>query len=179
MKTISIWQPFASLIVKGCKVYETRGWPAPASVIGQRIGIASTKSILPPQRSHYDAEHFRAFYEDLNLPVLDDLPHGFLLGTVILDSVNLMTEEFIDGVSREEQAYGWWTPGNYAWGLIDPFELAEPIRIRGAQGLYEWNGDLPDGALDKAKQREGSEVDGFSPDGDARSSLLRSHLRPV
>lgn len=142
MKVISIWQPFASLIVKGCKTFETRSWPAPASVIGERIGIASTKNIVPGQRAHMADERFLAFYEPHCLPPLEDLPHGYLLGTAIVDSVERMTEDFLEEVSEEEKCYGWWTPGNYAWRLIQPFELPYPIPIRGAQGLYEWNGPL-------------------------------------
>lgn len=140
MKVISIWQPFASLIVKGYKVFETRGWAAPASVIGQHIGIASTKTIVPGQRAHCADEVFKGFYESLNLPSFEQLPRGYLLGTARLDSVELMTEEFIEEVSAEEQAYGWWSVGNYAWRLTDPVEFPHPIPIKGAQGLYDWKG---------------------------------------
>ena len=108
MKAISIWQPFATLVVKGYKIFETRTWAAPASVIGQRIGIASTKSIRPDQRAHFDDEDFQEFYSRLGLPEkLEDLPHGFMLGTVIIDSVEKMTPEFMEEVSNEEMSYGW------------------------------------------------------------------------
>ena len=140
MKCISIWNPFALLIVKGFKVFETRTWPAPASIIGQRIGIASTKNILPAQRAHFEDETFQRYYELLQLPALESLPMGYLLGSVIVDSVELMTEEFLDEVSHEEQAYGWWNVGNYAWRLTGPEELPYPIPIRGGQGIYDWKG---------------------------------------
>lgn len=39
MKTLSLWQPWASLVVEGVKTIETRSWPAPQSLIGQRIAI--------------------------------------------------------------------------------------------------------------------------------------------
>jgi hypothetical protein len=140
MKCISIWNPFALLIVKGFKVFETRTWPAPASIIGQRIGIASTKNILPGQKAHVADETFKRYYETLCLPALEDLPMGYLLGSVVVDSVELMTEEFLDEVSDEEQAYGWWNVGGYAWRLTDPEELPYPIPIRGGQGIYDWKG---------------------------------------
>lgn len=144
MKTISIWQPFATLIVTGCKVFETRGWPAPTSVIGQRIGIASTKSILPAQRAHYEDPEFRRYYDPLGLGTLEELPKGYLLGTALLDSVELMTPEFMEDVSREEKQYGWWDEGNYAWRLRRPRALQRPIPIRGKQGIFDWHGELPD-----------------------------------
>lgn len=140
MKCISIWQPFASLIVKGCKVFETRGWAAPASLIGERIGIAATKNIVPGQRAHCADPTFKRYYEGLGIPAWEDLPRGVLLGTVILDSVELMTDEFMEEVSDEEKAYGWWAVGSYAWRLRDPKELPYPVPIRGGQGLFEWRG---------------------------------------
>lgn len=140
MRAISVWQPFATLLVKGFKIFETRTWPAPQSVIGQRIGIASTKTIKPEQRAHFADEEFQRNYERLNLPAdLAALPHGFMLGTVILDSVELMTEEFMDEVSNEEQSYGWWQEGFYAWRMTDPIAFEVPVPVRGSQGLYEWS----------------------------------------
>lgn len=140
MKVISIWQPYATLVVEGFKRFETRTWAPPQSVIGQRIGIASTKNIVPQQRAEYDSEDFQLFYRDLNLPALDELPRGFLLGTVLLDSYELITEEFLDDITLEERAYGYHHLGDYAWRLKRPEKLAHPIPIRGAQGLYEWKG---------------------------------------
>ena len=143
MKAISVWQPFTTLIVRGFKIFETRTWPAPRSVIGQTIGIASTKSINPTQRAQFGAEEFREFYDRLVLPdKLDDFKHGFMLGTVVLDSVELMTPEFMDEVSVEEKAYGWWQEGSYAWRLTNPVAFDEPIPVRGAQGLWDYRPHL-------------------------------------
>lgn len=139
MKAISVWQPFSTLIVRGFKIFETRTWPAPASVIGERIGIASTKTIRPEQRAHFADEEFQTNYQRLGLPErLEELPHGYMLGTVIVDSVELMTVEFLEEVSSEEQTYGWWQEGFYAWRLVSPEAFLRPIPVHGAQGLYEW-----------------------------------------
>lgn len=142
MKVISIWQPFASLLVQGYKTFETRTWSAPQSVIGQRIGIAATKTIVAGQRAHMADPEFQQFYERLDMPEFEDLPRGYLLGTAVLDSVELMTEEFLEDVSQEEQSYGWWELGYYAWRMVDPLQLTHPIPIRGMQGIYNWEGDL-------------------------------------
>lgn len=140
MKTISIWNPFALLIVKGFKIFETRTWPAPQSIIGQRIAIASTKTIRPEQRAHFNDEEFQDNYQRLGLPPnLTDLKHGFVLGTAVVECVELMTEEFMEDVSTEEQSYGWWNEGFYAWRMVDPVEFDEPIPVRGMQGIYEWS----------------------------------------
>lgn len=45
MKAISLWQPWASLIACGVKVYETRDWAPPRDLIGQRIAIHAAKKV--------------------------------------------------------------------------------------------------------------------------------------
>jgi hypothetical protein len=36
---LTVWQPWASLIIKDFKPYEFRGWPAPRSLVGRRLAI--------------------------------------------------------------------------------------------------------------------------------------------
>jgi hypothetical protein len=145
MKVLSIWQPFAGLIVKGYKTAETRTWAPPKSLIGQTIGIAATKTILPAQRAHFESEEFQQYYDLLGLPDrIEDMPLGYLLGTATLMGFDQMTEEVLEDTSEEEQAYGWWELDFFAWRLVDPIELKHPIPIRGRQGIYDWEGDLTD-----------------------------------
>jgi hypothetical protein len=144
MKVISIWQPFATLTVKGFKFFETRTWPAPASLIGQTIGIASTKNIKPEQRAWVEEDNFQRFYQETGLPPLEELPCGYLLGTVKLDSCDLMTDELLDDVTDEEKAYGFWELGNYGWRQTHPVCFEHPIPIQGKQGIYDFYGFEPD-----------------------------------
>jgi hypothetical protein len=44
MPAVSLWQPWASLIAVGAKTIETRSWPAPKGLIGQRIAIHAAKT---------------------------------------------------------------------------------------------------------------------------------------
>ena len=181
MKVISIWQPFASLAVKGFKVFETRTWPAPASIIGQTIGIASTKDIKPVQRAYFDEDLFSDYYAGTGMPPLDDLPCGYLLGTVTVDGCEVMTEEFMEEVSDEEQAYGHWERGNFAWRLTDRMELEHPIPIRGAQGLYDWYGVLPNGSEAQVSASSAAQVleDQRALGGQAQVADHRRGLRVV
>ena len=39
LSALTIWQPWASLIMAGCKPYEFRTWPAPRHLWGKRIAI--------------------------------------------------------------------------------------------------------------------------------------------
>lgn len=172
MKVISIWQPWATLLVQGFKVFETRGWAAPKSLIGQRIGIASTKSWHPAQRSAADHVGFQVYFSELGLPHPEELPRGYLLGTVLLDSCELMTAEFMDDVSDEEKSYGWWEEGRYAWRTIDPIPLITPIVIQGRQGIYDWHGKLSD------ENTEADEGNRGAP-GQARPTDIRGRLQII
>lgn len=180
MKVISIWQPFASLAAKGFKTFETRGWPAPKSIIGQTIGIASTKNIKSEQRLHFDDPDFQVYYSRLGMPPLEELPFGYLIGTVTLDSVELMTEELLEDVSFEEQSYGWWEVGKYAWRLTHPVCFEHPIPIVGKQGIYDWHGDIPGGEKSYQARPTAQMVEGGSGVAEqARPVGDRSHLRLV
>jgi hypothetical protein len=44
VKALPLWQPWASLVEVGAKRIETRHWPAPAALLGQRIAIHATKT---------------------------------------------------------------------------------------------------------------------------------------
>lgn len=139
MKVISIWQPYASLIVHGHKFTETRSWPAPKSIIKTRIAIASTKVIRPEQRAVMQDPEFRKFYDQTGLPGLDDLAHGAILGFVNLHSCDVMTEEDLLDITDEERMFGVWEVGRYAWRLRHPEAFEQPVRARGQQGVWEWS----------------------------------------
>lgn len=139
MKVISIWQPFASLVIEGHKFVETRSWPAPKSILKTTIGIAATKNITPDQRAAVQDNTFARYYAETGLPALDELPRGCILGTVYLHSCDLITEADLEEVTEEEQAFGWWTPGRYAWRLRYPQKYKYPILARGQQGVWDFN----------------------------------------
>lgn len=174
MKCISLWQPFASLAAYGFKTHETRSWAAPKSLIGQRIGIASTKNVKPEQRSTFADPEFQRFYSTTGLSLnFDDLPLGHLLGTVVLDSVEPVTDELLEEISLEEQAYGWHRPGYFVWRLREPEPLITPIAIRGAQGIYDWHGDVEAAFGQNAQSQNGPQGVQERPDD------IRRHLRVI
>lgn len=144
VKAVSLWQPYASLIVHSHKFVETRSWAAPKSLIGQRIAIASTKTVKPEQRAPFLDEKFARYYSLTDLPGLEELPHGYVLGTALLYSCDPMTQEDLDdGVTDEELTFGWWSLGRYAWRLRDAQAFSRPIPCRGAQGVWEWSRHEP------------------------------------
>lgn len=148
MKVISIWNPWATLIVHNHKSIETRSWLAPKSLIGERIGIASTKAIRPDQRLEVGRQEFAKHYVDTGLTLdssgfadIGKMQNGYLLGSVLLHSCDVITEEDLYDISEEEQAFGWYSPGRYAWRLRQPLILDPPVAVRGSQGIWEWSED--------------------------------------
>jgi hypothetical protein len=141
MKVISLWQPWASLLIQGHKFIETRSWAAPKTIVGIRIGIAATKQVKPEQRAAFDDPEFQKHYALTELPALDDLPRGCILGTALLHSCDVMTEEDLEDVTEEEKSFGHWEVGRYAWRMRHPEPYAEPIAARGLQGVWEFTHD--------------------------------------
>lgn len=160
MKALTIWQPWASLIIAGAKPYEFRGWRAPRALIGQRIVIhaAARKVNLGEVRYLFDVLSDRqqtdeaareaaetCLIDDQALSVLgpvvfaeSQLPLACGLGTAVLGEPRLGTEiaeEFgvprANDSNRDEHA-------NWGWPMLDIQQWPQPIPMRGAQGFWNW-----------------------------------------
>jgi hypothetical protein len=153
MKALTVWQPWASLIIIGAKPYEFRGWQPPRWLIGQRLAIhAAARKIdwrevqqlvrLLEAGGRYAAHtclkaealpFLRAAMED---PAL--LPLAVGLGTATVGAPRLGTEiarEFgatmVNDSTRDEHA-------NWGWPMLEIERWERPFPMRGAQGLWNW-----------------------------------------
>ncbi len=144
------------------KTIETRHWPAPKALIGQRIAIHAAK------RKMRQAELAAVFGEFGLARWLLDLPMGAVVGTAVLAACvpmvspdDLPTDRHVavmvsddalslyawDTVSYEwtwalsldaQRPYGLFEPGRYAWFLNDAEMFDEPITAVGHQGFWDW-----------------------------------------
>lgn len=139
MKTLPLWQPWASLVALGAKRVETRHWPAPARLIGERIAIHATKT-----EAHLQLcleEPFRVY-----VPHRELLPLGAVIATVVLDRCSPITDEAareLEERNRHEFAFGNYAPGRFAWVLRDVQAVYPAVPFRGSQGIF----DVPDELL--------------------------------
>lgn len=166
MKALTIRQPFASLIASGDKIYETRSWSTkyrgPIAIhAAKQIDDAFQYTIapLPPYMEQLEAC-------GITPSKVKELPLGAVIATADLVNVwrivyhpgtdvdkakniplgaeSLSTDkhapDFADYIvpTEKEIAFGYWTPGMYAWELRNVKILPEPIPAKGNQGLWNW-----------------------------------------
>jgi hypothetical protein len=67
---------------------------------------------------------------------LDELPLGAVIATADLVGCHKMTEQFIASQTEQEQLFGDWTPGRYAWELRNVRQV-KPVAVPGKQGLWD------------------------------------------
>lgn len=141
MKALTIWQPWASLIMIGAKPHEFRGHPAPAFVRNQRIDAEANGTGDPDQRTCLDLDKAR----ELLLKVRNSfkyrlLPLGHALGTAVLGQPIQACDLFRMNVADSDRgAFNW------AWPLADIKPFEPPVEMRGAQGFFDVG--LPEGML--------------------------------
>lgn len=161
MKALTIWQPWASLIIAGAKPYEFRGWRPPASMIGQRIVIHAAARKIDKvgamglwntlvERDYDDIGRILAaetcLHPEAAEPILsrvfqegaDPLPMAAGIGSAIIGEPRLGTriaEEFgvprANDSDRDQHA-------NWGWPMLEIEAWADPIPMRGAQGFWNW-----------------------------------------
>lgn len=153
MLTISIWQPHATLVMLGVKPYETRSWAVYKSLLGQRIGIHAAKAMddlkeleayIGRSASGVDSvasfDAMRAALHSGGFEKLADLPRGCVIGSAVLQAC-VRTEDLAD-----PGYFGDFSSGRFAWRLVDPVPLPEPVPYRGQQGFFTVPDDVFGGA---------------------------------
>jgi hypothetical protein len=157
VKVITVWQPWASLIMVGAKPFEFRPKSylqyVNAPAIGERIVIhAATRPVKPKEiedllqrlGTEYDQT---ALVAPIARTVLERcraaakyqaLPLGCGLGTAVLGKPRNASVLFggavadSDRAAADEKAYNW------AWPLTDIHPFDAPVPARGFQGFWIW-----------------------------------------
>lgn len=131
MRTISLYQPWASAMALGLKKIETRG----TRILGRGLTAIHAAKKWDEDLEYEAADFSRLF----NAPGLIDAPRGYIIAVGrIVDCVP--TEELLGKISNQEEMLGNYAPGRYGWIFEDIVKLDEPIPVRGQQG--QW--DTPD-----------------------------------
>jgi len=134
MKALSLWQPWATLVVAGAKRWETRSWKW-RGPIPLRIAIHASANAPRDVAAATDPERFRQTLRTLGMDPLT-LETGAILGVVTVTAC-LPTPEVRDLLPPDELAFGDYGPGRWAWRLLEPAVLPRPVRCKGALGLWD------------------------------------------
>jgi len=153
MKALTVYQPWASLIMIGAKPYEFRRWDYRVRVPqleGQRIVIhASARPIKPAEIEDIIArmrDRISSLHAELAMPLLERVRNAHKcrgvvelsagLGTAILGTPKSVSALFNSPADSDRIDHHMW-----AWPLTDvrPFDL--PFHIQGSQGF--WNNAYP------------------------------------
>lgn len=125
MKALSLWQPWASAMALGLKRVETRHW---STTYRGPLAIHAAKRWTRDERE---------FAEMMGLPT--ELPLGAIVAVGNLRSC-LRTEAVFVSLSMQEESWGNYSDGRFAWVFDDIRALPEPVLFKGAQGFF----DVPD-----------------------------------
>lgn len=143
MKTLSLLQPWASLVVMGAKEIETRSWSTP-----YRGPLLIHASKGKAGGIFADDLPFKKY-----IPDFKELPFGYIIGKVMLVNIipigtgvlSYANDETLNKLTMEEKAFGDYSPGRFAWILKEPVCFKNLVSARGSLSL--WNFDealLPD-----------------------------------
>lgn len=143
MKSITIIQPFATLIALGEKQLETRSWATKhRGLLAIHAGKKIDKQIC--LQEPYKSVLFEYGYTS------DNLPSGAVIAVCRMAECYQVEKDidthayFTDGsiVDGNEYVFGDYSEGRYAWKLTDLVKLEEPISVKGMQGLWNFDYDL-------------------------------------
>ena len=146
MKTITIWQPWASLIMAGFKPYEFRGWAAPKAVVGQRIVIhAGSRPVRTKEVAELIEDVLAGRHIALKpgcLQLLEEtvgnprrLPLAAGLGTALLGTPRLASEIWPEAFKSDSDRI---EHSNWAWPLTDVQHFTPIVPTPGRQGFWQW-----------------------------------------
>ena len=133
MKTLSLLQPWASLVATGAKQIETRSWTTayrgPLLIHASRSHSGALLAGSPP---------FTRYITDFRA-----LPFGAIIGQVMLDDVVraetlALPDAHLARLTLEEKAFGDYTAGRWCWMLSGAEAFDAPLPAKGQLGLWEF-----------------------------------------
>jgi hypothetical protein len=143
MKTISLLQPWASLVVLGKKKIETRSWDT--KYRGPLL-IQASKKMDSFQKGLVKQE---PFYSALKNE--EELPRGCIIGKVELLTTSTtaffkqcsggvpLTHKYSKKEWDTELAFGDYADGRFGWLLADAIKFEHHFPVKGSLGLWEFD----------------------------------------
>ena len=128
LTVITLWQPWATFIIKGIKTYETRSWYT--SHRGKILIHAAKRKI---NWDELDIESLEEIYPDVRAW---EYPLGAIVGETELVECRQCGAVRVP-VSESDRLTGDWSDGRYAWEMRNVKPLFIP-NVKGKQGLWKY-----------------------------------------
>lgn len=139
---LTLWQPWATLIVDGVKDVENRPRPFPSLVgrdvaihAGKKWGVGAWEELLDAVPPGYD------------VPKKGEAVQGAILGIVRVRGMLKPRDQWVECLSfgaksgRQEPS-PWWDPGSYGLTLEVVRKFEKPVSAKGKQGVWYAGGDM-------------------------------------
>ena len=132
MKALTVCNPYAELIARGVKRVENRTWPC---AYRGPLAIHAGKS-----RTWLDLDEDGTVDEQYGIAVAE-MKFGYVVAVCELVACVPMAQVRAGALP---ECFSWLrehehTEGPWCWVLDNVRRLDNPIEVRGAQGLWEWN----------------------------------------
>lgn len=155
MKTLSLLQPWATLVVIGAKKFETRSWSTAYRgplLIHASKRYAGEDQVMAKIEPFFTALLNESTYTGAIIGKVDLVDcisteewmnrntqdHGPMVRLVVAEIG--VGEKYLKQTSWKEYEFGDYSPGRFAWKLENPVKLDEkPISARGSLGLWEFD----------------------------------------
>lgn len=148
LPALTIWQPWASFLALGLTPFETRSWPPPGKLIGERIALHAAARPVGPDT--------RKWAERAGAPLL---PLGQVIATAVLAAAYRLGPDTTGSGQHRVHArigpfsarrdlikadqFGNFTPGRWVWYFTGPERLTPPAFARGDRGIWQWDPTAP------------------------------------
>lgn len=123
LRMLSLHQPYALMVVTGCKKVETRSWQ---TAYRGWLAIHATKTVPQEMRSAYHVAVSSGMFPA-------NVPFGAIVCLVHLVRI-VPTREAKFLVSALERSWGNYDTGRFAW-FFDDRRILQPIKCKGGQSI--------------------------------------------
>ena len=131
MRTLTLIQPWATLIILGEKKIETRCW---STNIRGKIAIHAGKKL---DKKVFDDPVYKEVFEKHGI-TKDNIITSAIIGFCEIVDVK-PTEELSSTITEKERIFGDFSPNRFGW-ILKNFEPIEPIRnVKGMLGFWNYN----------------------------------------
>lgn len=138
MRAVTLWQPWASLLMSGRKRFETRGWRLrEPGWVAIHAAKREPSQVREDVASGQDSLLFAYALSEMGV-TFGELPRGVVLGLAWFGEA-LRTEAVAPGLEPRELAFGDWGDGRWAWPVERVVRFGKPVAARGRQAVWAWD----------------------------------------